>query len=156
MSKGFSLIETLIVLAMSVIFGALAMWVSMDAYRGNAYRADRDLYIATLQRARAQAISNVCIGTCIDGQPHGVHVDSGGTYVLFQGNAYVSSDANNVAFESSPIVTRSGYLTASDVFFQQLSGNTSCTTPCTITFTGQGGQSSLISISSVGQITWTN
>jgi prepilin-type N-terminal cleavage/methylation domain-containing protein len=152
MSKGFSMIEVLVVIGMIVLVGGFALFVSMESYRGSAFRSDRDLLVSVLQHARAQAMNNICLGTCADGRPHGVHIQSD-AYTIFQdeGSGYDEDDVLNASFESSTIVVKNP--TTLDIIFDQLSGNTS---PSTVTLTDAAGHSSTISVNAEGQITWTN
>ena len=134
---------------MFAIVGGFALFVSQETYRGSNFRSDRDLLVATLQRARAQAMNNICFGTCTDGKPHGVHIESD-KYIVFQGSTYDSSDSNNATFQST--ITTAKTPSTLDIVFSQLSGTT---TAIAVTLVG-GGHTSVISIGSEGQITWTN
>ena len=149
LARGFSMLEVLVVLGMFAIVAGFGLFVSMETFRGSNFHSDRDLLVALLQRARAQAVNNMCTGSaCTDGVPHGVHIETD-KYVLFQGSAYSSSDPLNSTFSANPSVTRPA---SQDVIFAQLTGNTSATS---IALSG-GGRSSTISISAQGQITWDN
>ena len=80
--RGFTMIEILVVIGLFAIAGGFALWVSMESYRGSSFFADRDMFVAVLQRARAEAVNNVCLGAgCTDGKPHGVHIQSD-AYIL--------------------------------------------------------------------------
>ena len=154
--KGFSLIEVLVVIGIFFLIGGFALFVSMDAFRGSSFRSDRDLLVSALQRARAQAMNNICLGSaadCSDGKPHGVHIQSD-KYVIFQGDPYSSTDPFNVSFDSSTAVTKNPP-TPMDIIFEQLSGNTSCSPTCEITLT-QGSKASTITVTDNGRIWWTN
>jgi len=134
-----------------IMVGGLALFVSMETYRGSSFRSDRDLLVAALQHARAQAMNNICFGTgCADGEAHGVHIQSD-KYIVFQGSIYDSSDLNNAAFDSTITTTKTP--ATLNILFSQLSGNS---TPATITLTDVEGHTSAISVSAEGQISWTN
>lgn len=150
--RGFTFFEILVAMGIFIIVGGFALFVSMETFRGAHFRSDRDLLIAALQHARAQAMSNICFGACIgnDGQPHGVHIQSD-KYIIFQGNAYDSSDPNNAAFDSTITTTKTP--ATLDIVFSQLSGNSA---PATVTLTDAAGHASVISVSAEGQISWTN
>src|SRR4051812_38879538 len=75
-NAGFSLIEILVVMGLLVLMSGFGLFVSMETYQGSNFSCDRSLFVAALQRARAQAIHNMCYGTCTDGVAHGVHVDT--------------------------------------------------------------------------------
>jgi prepilin-type N-terminal cleavage/methylation domain-containing protein len=154
-SRGFSLIEILVVVGLVVILSGLALFVSMDSFRGSNFRTERDLIVSILQHARALSINNVCDGAgCVNGLPHGLHV-ANDSYVLFQGSTYNSADINNVAFERNNLFSLSGFLTTNDVLFLQLEGTTTCST-CDLTISDGAGHSSTISVSAEGRIAWTN
>ena len=148
-TSGFSVIEVLVVVGIFFIVSGLGLFVSLESYRGSCFNADRDLLVALLERARAESMSNTCYGSCTDGMPHGVHVDTANnTYVIFQGAAYASADPINSSFEANPSIIKTG----SDVVFSELTG---ATVGATFTLSG-GGRISTVTISTDGQISWTN
>jgi len=60
------------------IITAFGLVMNMNAFRGFSFRNDRDTMVAALQKARSQAINNICLGTgCTDGKPHGVYFIKG-------------------------------------------------------------------------------
>lgn len=155
--KGFTLMEALIVLALMTMAGSFILLVSMETYRGSSFRSERNTVVALLERARAQSIGNVCIGTCTDGKPHGVAIRPGdrpNQYVLFQGSDYASRDsAADAVFDSNQLVSTSGL---SEVTFAQLSLVSSTIGGSTLTLSDAAGHISTITIGAEGQITWTN
>lgn len=149
--RGVTTLEVIMVIGLSVIIGGCALFISMDTYRSSSFRDDRALLISVLQRARAQSMSNTCLGVCTDGRPHGVHLQSD-AYVIFQGNVFDPFDPLNQRFRANHAVIHSG--TAPDeIIFDQLSGATDDVG--TILLSGQG-KTSTITIGSEGQISWTN
>lgn len=153
--RGFIFFEILVVMGIFIMVGGLALFVSMETYRGASFRSDRDLLIAALQHARAQAMNNICFGACIgnDGQPHGVHIQSD-KYIIFQGSTYDSSDSNNAAFDST--ITTVKTPATLDIVFSQLSGTTSCSSECAVTLTDQTGHVSVATTTAEGRIYWSN
>ncbi len=151
------MLEVLVVVAIFGIVGSLGLYATMNSYHGSNFRNDRNLLIATLQRARAQSINNICLGTCPDGRKHGVKIltptpPATPSYVIFQTtNGYDSGRdaAYDVIFQAAPTTARSG---DDEVVFEQLTGNAGATT---ITLTG-GGRTSVITIESLGSISWTD
>jgi len=146
--------EVIVVMGIFAMVGGFALFVSMETYRGSSFHSDRNLLVATLQRARAQAINNICLGTCTDGKKHGVAIrptEYPDSYVIFQtSNDYAARDVpQDAPFEASPI---SGQTGDSEIVFEYLSGNSN---PASITLTGEG-HTSVITIGAEGQITWTN
>lgn len=167
--RGFTMIEFLITMGMFTIVAGIALFINMQSYRASNFRTDRDLLIATLQRARSQAISNICLGTCSgnDGLKHGVAIrpsDHPGAFVIFQTTSdYASRGATNSAVDTVIVASSSQATGIASVVFDQLSGNVSSVTsavcpvgtPRCIVLTGDGHVSTT-TISSDGQITWTN
>ena len=142
------MIEILVVFALIAIVGAFTLIFSMDAYRGSNFRSDRDLFVAGLQRARAQAMNNVCSDVlCSDGSPHGVKILSNGTYVIFEGANYASRHQNSDSIFKFNTATTT---TSNEIVFSALSGHTSVDT---IVLTGQG-HSSTIKLNTEGRICW--
>lgn len=141
----------LIVIALISIVGGSTLLMGMETYRGSSFRSDRDLLIATLQRARAEAINNVCLGLhCTNGMPHGV-TREGDHYLLFQGTDIATRDtAVDAVFGASPLTIYQG---SGPVVFSQLSATT---TGSTIILSDQTGHTSTITIGTEGQISWTN
>ena len=150
---GFTLIEILVVVALLTIVSGLGLIVGMDSYRGYLFRTDRDTLVSLLERARGQAVNNMCIGaSCTNGRPHGVFIDMAGSrYLLFQGATYATRDsaADEVIVASSAIY-RSGL---SEVVFEQLSGNAN--PQGDIVLSGVVGAVSTTSINAAGRISWT-
>lgn len=146
--RGFTFFEVLVTIGIFSLVGGLALLVSMESYRGSYFRSDRDLLIAALQHARSQAMSNICVGACTDGKPHGVHIEAE-KYVIFQGASYDADDPSNAVFAAQAALVRGG----GDIVFSQLSGTTTATTT---TLKDDAGRESVISVSADGQITWTH
>ncbi|NBV77613.1 prepilin-type N-terminal cleavage/methylation domain-containing protein [bacterium] len=146
--RGFTLLEVMVVIALSCMILALSLVVSLDTYRSAAFVNDRALLIALLQHARAQALNNVCLGNCTDGVPHGVHIDQD-AYTVFQGASYNPSDSNNARFESNTAIVKSGI---SDVIFSQLSATTSTTGDVILSFADSVSTTTILSN---GAIVWT-
>lgn len=119
-SFGFTLIEVLVVMTMVSLVLSIALVMNMDDYRGFLFRDERDALVTVLQKARSQAIHNVCLGgACTDGLPHGVHI-SGNTYTIFQGSTYDANNSTNQTFQGNDRITVTP--TSPDVVFSQLSG----------------------------------
>jgi len=160
--QGFTLIEMLVVIGILGLVGTVGLVMSFDSYRQYSYQNDRNLIIATLQKARSQAVNEVCINalipTCTGGLPHGVHIGSG-QVVIFQGTTYNPLDTTNeiVSFSSAATVV-GGAGEPTDVVFSELSGDA---TPnpvgdwnLTVKSTASG-ESSVITFNTAGQIKWT-
>jgi len=149
---GFTLIEIIVVMGLLVIVGSLGLYMSLDTFRGSSFRNDRDSIVSALRRARSQAISNICIGNnCIDGQSHGVHLETG-RYIIFQGASYNWDDPLNETIQANAnnaVITSSG-----DALFGQLSGRAN--PAVTISVIGSDGRKSDITINEEGRVDWSN
>lgn len=149
--QGFTLIEIVVVMGLLAILGSLGLIMSLDSYRSYAFRNERDLIVTVLQKARSQAINNVCLGSgCTSGADHGVHLQTG-SYTIFQGTIFASANhsLDQVVQSSSATVQLSGL---TDVVFSQLSGNAA---PAgNITVSDGVGHSTTISINDAGRIDW--
>lgn len=129
-------------MAMIGLIALFGMIVSMDSFRGQNFRNEVNLAASVLQKARAQAQSN------INQAPHGVCYDSGGAqYVIFEGAG--CAGGSNVPMQNNN-VNISGW-PAGGVVFEQLTGNCQSGCPATITLT-QNSQSANITVNSKGQI----
>ncbi len=154
---GFTLIELLVVLGMLAMVGSLALVVSMTSYRGYSFRNERDSLISSLERARSEAVSNMCFSSagapCINGKPHGLHIMSG-QYVVFQGTSWASRDS--AVDEQVPIQSKAIMFSGvSDVVFDELVGTavTIPAAPMKITLTDPTGKDvSVVSLTPEGRI----
>jgi len=143
------MIEILVVMGLMTIVASVALIMNLDNYKSYLFSSDRDTIISVLQKARSQATSNVCLGTCTDGIPHGVHFQSN-QYVIFQGLSFNAADPlNEVIKTNNASLTIAGI---NDIVFGQLSGSASPTGSLTIQ--DQSGHSATININSEGRIDW--
>jgi prepilin-type N-terminal cleavage/methylation domain-containing protein len=149
---GFSLIELTIVLGLFAILGTVTLCMSMQSYGGYSFHATGQLLVAALQKARSDALHNVCIGgNCTGGLPHGVHI-SANQLVLFQGVTYNPNDDANVYVPLQNPTIALGGLT--DVVFAQLTADVGA--PGVIAVTDTEGRSAIVTVGSEGQISWSN
>lgn len=141
-SRGFALIEILIVLAVfgsMIAFGVVAGIDTLSRYN---FHAELDNTMAILQKARSESINN------IGGVAHGVHFPVPGAIdpdnlVLFNGSA------NEFKIAKNPTAVYTG---TADIIFTQLSGRVSaCATPCTVTIS-DGVRNNIITINYEGSI----
>ena len=142
-NNGFTLIEILVVIGILVILSSLGLLVSLDFYRSYAFNSERDLLVAALQKARSQSMAN------INQSAHGVQVNSGAEYVIFEGSAYSAGNAANFSMPADPSVSSSG---DSEIVFEQLSGKVAAQKQ--VTLTDPKGRSAQITINPEGGIEW--
>ena len=140
---GFTLIEVLLVLALLVALSGVGLFYSVDSFRRSQFRAERDLAVSVLEQARAQSMANV------DERPHGVHINTS-SYILFSGSTFDAANPNNRSYPVNAVINHTGM---TDVVFEQVSGNATVTGGSLIF--SHGVTQSVITISNVGQINWT-
>ena len=70
LSKGFTLMEVLVVIALLGVIFSLSVFISLDTYRGSSFRNERDTLVGVLQEARSEAMNNICIGGTCTGQQY--------------------------------------------------------------------------------------
>lgn len=162
-ARGFTLIEMLVVIGLLTIIGTIGLVLSFDSYRGYAFRGDRDLAIATFQKARSQAVNGVCKSTvlapCTSGVPHGVHIGSG-NLTIFQGTTYNFADpVNEIIALTSDTTLVGGVGEPTDIVFAELSGDATVTSGAgwSVTIKNKDtNQLSVVTFNSAGSISWTN
>ncbi|MDP3986531.1 MAG: prepilin-type N-terminal cleavage/methylation domain-containing protein [Candidatus Veblenbacteria bacterium] len=147
--KGFTLVELLVVISIFIIIASLSLYLGFDMYRGYAWHAEQTVLVSVLQKARGQAMANLCLGSgCTNGRPHGVALLPD-KYIIFQGASYATRDAGlDEVFEVSPIVGRSP--STAEVVFGRLGGESG---GITITLTDPV-RSGTISVNAEGRISW--
>ncbi len=148
-SRGFTLLEVIVVLAILTVLLGMTVFMSMDSFRSTAKRSEQAEVVTLLQKGRSHSMGN------INGVRWGLCADTVlKQYVLFRGT-YISGASTNepmnmdagVTISSSP----STFLCSSGgQVFTQLSATTSSTT---VTLT-QNGRASTISINNEGTIDW--
>jgi len=148
------------VMTILIFIAGFALFVSMDSYRGFSFRSERDTIISVLQKARSQAISNVCLGSgCTDGKSHGVHIDMvNKQYIIFQGANFIAGDATNQVIPENDKSISFSPNPPPDIIFNQLTADAqdqtamSCTPAnCSITLI-QGTNNTTVQINAEGQI----
>lgn len=155
---GFTLLEVLVVMGLIIMVAGFGLVVSFESYRGYNFRSERDTIVSVLQKARSQAINNMCFGAgCTNGKPHGVYFGTIGKYIIFQGTSYATRDTAvdetiNAANASASI---SGI---QSVVFSTLSGDavTVPASPATLTVIDTGAHTSTITVDASGRIWWNN
>ncbi|MEO5635159.1 MAG: GspH/FimT family pseudopilin [Candidatus Paceibacterota bacterium] len=151
-TKGFTLVEILVVMGIFGLLASVGMFLSFDFYRTFSFHSEQNKLVSVLEKARGEAINNICIGsTCTEGKAHGVHIGSD-KYTIFQTESDWASretgvdediEAGGGAFQVTGLT---------EVVFDPLSVHTTDTG--TITLTADTGQTSNITINSEGQIDW--
>lgn len=157
-SRAFTLIEIVVVIALIAVIGSLAVVPSLGTYKGTLFYTDRNLLITALQRARAEAVGNICYGgACTGGVKHGVYIDTDASnrvknFVIFQ-DTYSAGDPENQVIPSEGATFHSGLQTT---LFSQLSGDVAPANAGTITLSDSDGHTSDVTVGAEGQIFWTH
>lgn len=136
------------------LIGSWGLFSGMETFRGNLFRGDRDMAVASLRRARSLAIDNICLGAgCIDGKSHGVHFDpEEKRIVIFQGVDFIGRNQavdEIIKFGDSAVYVDSPF--AFDIVFERLSGDSIARAAV---LKDDRGHVSTISINSSGRIDW--
>lgn len=110
----------LIVIGLIALVGAAVLFVDLNSYRGDAFRAERATVVMLLSQARIDSLNNV------SEMPHGVAFFPSGasdSYVLFEGTDFATSDpATHVPYKASYAFTLEPG-SPTEVYFEQLNGN---------------------------------
>ncbi|MEK9185815.1 MAG: prepilin-type N-terminal cleavage/methylation domain-containing protein [Patescibacteria group bacterium] len=89
LGRGFTLIETLIVIGIIGFVAVVGVIVGLDTYQRYVFRSDLDKTAALLQKARSSAINNV------DEKSYGVRFDDPDNLILFRTNStYAARDVS--------------------------------------------------------------
>lgn len=146
--KGFSLIELLAVIAIVAILAVLSYTTFFDTNKSQALEKDRDLVVATLERARALTLASS------GGRQFGVRIESD-KVVLFPGNVYNSGNAENKVEPLNRFVTIASTSIAgggSEIIFERLTGKTSKSGTIEVSLLSDPAKSYIITIFGTGVI----
>jgi Tfp pilus assembly protein PilE len=152
--KGFTLIETLLVMGIFIVLMGVGGVIAFNSYKGYLFRSERSTAVSVLERARSRSIANfheASYGVTYDTSTH--------SYILYKG-AYVAGASENEIISGNPNSTISGL---NLIKFNQLSGKpatlaTTNDSDCNeiakkITVTEQD-KTSYICINNAGRINW--
>ncbi|HEY4477200.1 MAG TPA: prepilin-type N-terminal cleavage/methylation domain-containing protein [Candidatus Paceibacterota bacterium] len=132
-NRGLTLIEITVVLAIMAGLATIGLIVGVDSYSRYNFHSAEDTAVSMLQKARSEAINN------IGESPHGVYFADLDNLILFYGSTYTPG-SDELKIEKPAAVSYSG---ASEMVFNQLSGNTSGGTvtinSANITINNEGG-----------------
>jgi prepilin-type N-terminal cleavage/methylation domain-containing protein len=142
-TKGFTLVEILVTLAILTTILAIGALANINLFRQEQVLKEEMILVSTLHKARNRAMNNV------NQTKHGVHIENGlDYYLIFKGDTYNSNDSTNEIIPREEKIISSGL---TDIVFEQLSGNAN---EGNITLTDTGGKQKTIIISENGLIDW--
>ncbi|MEK9180393.1 MAG: type II secretion system protein [Patescibacteria group bacterium] len=140
--SAFTLIEIIVVLAISAVIFSFTLGVGVDFYQSQALISERDTLLSLLRSARVNAMDN------INQSDHGISVGTT-TYVVFEGSSYASRNTEfDQGFPHSPGVVFSG---PGEIVFAALEGTPNVSG--TVSISNARGRSD-IAINSEGRISW--
>ena len=119
-TKGFGLVEVLIVASVIAILAAISYQTFFDTNRMQALEKDRDIVLSALERARSLTLSSS------GDRQYGVHIESN-RVILFPGNSYSAANSENVVESLNSLVTIASSSIkggGSNVVFERLTGKT--------------------------------
>ncbi|MEK7194328.1 MAG: type II secretion system protein [Patescibacteria group bacterium] len=146
MTKGLTLIEVLIVIAVALILLAFIVVPFKRMNDTQALSKETQNVISIINQARSQTLSSK------GGIVHGVHLESS-QVVLFGGPTYVPSDPNNASIPLHALVSISNINLsggAIDIVFNRLTGTTAVSGTITLSLIASSTQSKLITVTSTG------
>ncbi len=148
--KGFTLIEVLIVLALITMLAGTSLFFDINIYRGDSFRAERNILVVALQTARADALNN------INQKRHGVAIYPAGYkgYVVFEGNDFASSDVSTRKEIPASYAVTLDASSPDEVVFWQLSGDSKDFSGEIILIDSLRNASATIAINHEGKIGW--
>jgi len=142
---GFTLPEILVALGVLGIVLAFGLFISFDTFRGSSARAERDLIVNVLQKARSRAVANMYACT-----EHGVRFDAT-EYVLFRDGTFPCTLTEEGFPANTNYTPTFDPIGTTEIIFDQLTANVSANV--TIKVEG-GGKCYLIDVNQKGGIDW--
>lgn len=141
-SNGFTLIEVLVVIAISSMLLVMGLFASFDFYRGYQLNTERDIALGALEKARSRALSNMFESS------FGVHVENS-QYIIFRGSTYVVGAGTNEVIPGNTSISKSP--TPYNIVFTELTGLPDAAGVLTLS---DDANSKIISINNEGRIDW--
>ncbi len=140
--KGFTLLETLVVVAIFAVLGALTVPYSARSYRHYIMTVETKNIISIMRRAQNMAMANTYQST------FGIKFNAT-SYVLFRGASYA---ARNSAYDETYQIANAITVTGpSEIVFQQFSGKPATNTTITV---ASSEKSQTITLGKEGIINW--
>jgi len=147
-NNAFTLVETLIVMSLVLVITSFGFVMSQGDFMRNNLRDEVSVINSLLVRARNQSINTMCFGdSCVGGKKHGVYITEH-SYVLFQGNSYLTRDVSEdeIVYPKRLIVITE----LQEIVFELLSGSSK--TSGNIVLSDENANTYTVSINTEGVI----
>jgi prepilin-type N-terminal cleavage/methylation domain-containing protein len=141
--KGFSLLETAIVLLIFGILLALAIYWYQNANTSSTLKTAGDGIISALEKAHADAVTGK------NGTGAGIYLAST-SYTFFNGNYYDASSTNNVVYSLDSSLSISN--TTSTILFTRLTGAIGSTATVTVSRISSPSSKKVVVIENSGDV----
>ena len=114
-ARGFTLIEILISISITIVILGFGLFVSLDMYKGYTFRSERAVLLSVLERTRSKALANLYeskYGVCLVGSE----------YIIFRGQICDSTLPENERIPANSSVSVVGIEASTPIIFDQLTG----------------------------------
>ncbi len=140
-SKGFTILETVLVIGIMAIIFSIGVPITFDFYINYELTTERDNLVSIYQQARDSSMSGE------GGLAHGVYLTNNG-YVLFEGSSYADRLVErDIVFSRNDLIEVIG---PTETVFEALSGRTSLES-----FSLTNGEKTFnVEINTEGRVSW--
>lgn len=142
-SRGYTLLELLIIVAVTSILAGLAYTSFVAFSRNEALNAGTASIVAGLRDARAKTLASV------DGSQYGIYIEPT-RYTLFKGALYDAQSGFNTVSEFNSYIKASSTLTS--IVFQRVTGNTTASGTIDVYLNTDHSQKNTISVALTGLV----
>ncbi len=146
--KGFTVVETIIVIAISIILVAIIASAFSGFRDSQALNSTIEEIVALINKARSESLASKNF------LQHGIHFETN-KVVIFQGAVYSPSDSNNVETALSPFIEISSTSLnggGTDMAFQKFTGKTGQNGTITLRVKKNTAKIKIITVESTGVI----
>src|SRR3989338_11354512 len=124
-SRGFTLIEVLIVLGIVALIATLGVIANTRQYTREVSTSETAIIVSALQKARSRSMNN------IGAMPHGVYfgddpcpnTDYDFCYIIFRGEEFDDNPDSYEYAKKNPSVTLTSDFSGDEIYFKQVSGD---------------------------------